>query len=177
MRRLQLPPQPRSHVLAFGGGSDPRKRMDLMLAVYREYMRSAPHTLPLMVLTRAGLLKRHADALSSVNGTTVAASTEDDVTRLLASAGALLYTSKAEGFGLPIVEAAEVGTPVVMDGTADIATEAIGSHCFLVRDPNPSAWAATLHRAVEAAPIHHALALPDWSDVADRYAQLYHGLA
>ena len=101
----------------------------------------------------------------------------DEVDVLVAGAGAVIYTTRTEGFGLPILEAAEFGTPVVLDASADVATEVLGRHCFRVEGTGPDRWAAAIRQAVDAAPIEDALGLPDWPTVAERYLELYEDVA
>ncbi len=75
--------------------------------------------------------------------------------------------------GLPILEAAEAGTPVVVDGDARVANEVVGRHCFRVSGSSVEVWVAELRRAVASAPIPDALDLPDWAAVARMYRSLY----
>lgn len=173
MRRLRPPPVPRRHILAFGGASDPRKRTDLMVAVYRRYRASTPEPLPLVVLARAGLTSSQQRALAPAGARIVPSATRTEVDALVAGAAALLYPTTEEGLGLPILEAAEAGTPVVIDAAADVATEILGSHCFRVAHGSLDAWVSELRKAVVAAPVAGALDLPDWASVADRYRSLY----
>jgi len=58
---------------------------------------------------------------------------ETDLTRLMASAHALTYVSVSEGFGLPMVEAMQSGTPV-MAAAATCLPEVAGNAALLV-DP------------------------------------------
>ncbi len=177
MRRLPWPLAPRCHILAFGGAADPRKRVDLMVAAYREYHAAAPDPLPLVVLARAGLTAGQQGQLEQLGATIVATATATEVDELMAAAAALLYTTTTEGFGLPILEAAEVGTRVVMDTRADVATEVLGRHCLMVDGAGARAWADVLRQAVAEGPVRGAVDLPGWSTVAGRYADLYEELA
>lgn len=173
LRRLPYPRGDRRHVLSLGGGNDPRKRVDLMIAVYRRYRETTPHALPLVVLARAGLSAHQGEELRSLGAELVTDAEPGDVDALMAGAAALLYTTVAEGFGLPIVEAGEVGTPVVMDGRASVAPEVKGRHCLLVSGEGVDAWVAELRRAIEMGPVADPLDLPYWPSVADRYLNLY----
>lgn len=172
-----LPAAERTHLLAFGGGGDPRKRVDLMVAAYRCYRESGPDPRPLVVLARAGLTDPQRHALVALGARLVEQAAPAEVDRLLSQAVAVVYTSRTEGFGLPIVEAGEMGTPVVMDRDADVATEVIGRHCVLVDGSDPSAWSAGILRAIAAGPVAHPLDLPDWAEVARRYVEVYHDVA
>lgn len=173
MRRLPPTNDPRRHILAFGGATDPRKRTDLMVAVYREYRATTPDALPLVVLARAGVTAPQRRALGAAGARIVPSATRDEVDALMATAAALLYPTSEEGVGLPILEAAEAGTPVVMDRDAKVATEVVGRHCFGVTGSSLDAWVSELRRAVANGPVTDALDLPDWGAVAGRYRSLY----
>ena len=177
MRRLPWPTAPRRHLLAFGGGTDPRKRTDLMVSIYQEYRATCRNPLPLVVLSRAGLTAGQTRDLTEVGARIVAHASGDDVDKWVAEACAVLYTTVAEGFGLPIVEAGEVGTPVIMDAAAVVATEALGAHCVRVTGSRLGDWATAIRRAVDAGPVPDALSLPDWQSVADSYVELYRGVS
>ena len=177
MRRLPRSGSERRHILAFGGGSDPRKRVDLMVAAYREYCATVADPLRLVVLSRAGLTRPQAESLVALGARLVADASSERVDGLMAEAAALLYPTAEEGFGLPILEAAEAGTPVVMDAAARVAAEAVGPHCRLVHEGDARAWARALDDAVRAGPVFDALALPGWAEVATRYAELYREVA
>lgn len=173
-RRLEMPSGERRHVLAFGGGSDPRKRIDLMIAVYREYRATTPGALPLVVLARAGLTTEQTRLLAEAEAQIVFDATGPEVDRFVAAAAVVLYTTMAEGFGLPVLEAGEVGTPVVLDAEAEIPMEVRGRHCVPVQEEDLRSWVAALRGAISDGPVPDALDLPDWEVVAGRYVQLYH---
>lgn len=177
LRRLNRPTRERTYILAFGGASDPRKRTDFMVAVYRQYHETTERPLPLVVLARAGLTEQQASGLRDLGARLVGDATADEVDGLFAGAAAVLYPSAAEGFGLPVLEAAEAGTPVVMDATADVATEVIGHHCVRVSGLDVRDWADALRHATAEGPVFDALDLPDWPAVAGRYAELYRRVA
>jgi glycosyltransferase involved in cell wall biosynthesis len=105
------------------GGFNPHKRVDLILrahAAIAETQRPAPHML--LVGSRGGdvfhketgkldAIVRDAGTDHLVHWTGFVP--DDDLRPLLAGATALLLPSEAEGFGLPAVEAAACGTPVI----------------------------------------------------------------
>jgi len=177
LRSLGDPSASRTHVLAFGGGGDPRKRVDLMVAAYRRYQALDPDPVPLVVLARAGLTNGQRLELVAAGARVVDQATPEEVDRLMAGAAAVVYPSTTEGFGLPILEAAEVATPVVMDRAADVAHEVLGRHCVLVDGCDPEAWGAAIRGAVEGGPVAAGLDLPDWAEVARRYVDLYRQVA
>ncbi len=177
MRLRPFPEGERTHVLAFGGGSDPRKRVDLMVATFRRYRELAPDPMPLVVLARAGLTEGQRHDLEALGARLLDRAPSLEVDRLVAAAAAVVYPTTTEGFGLPILEAGEVGTPVVMDRAADVAWEVVGRHCVLVDGSDPTAWASALIAAVAGGPVAGALDLPSWAEVARRYAELYRDVA
>lgn len=64
----------------------------------------------LAMLDRCAALRGHVAELGSCE--------DDELARLLAGARALLMPSFAEGFGLPLIEALEIGTPVIASDLA-----------------------------------------------------------
>ena len=173
LRDLPRGTSERGHVLAFGGASDPRKRVALTIEAYRRYRSIASDPLPLVVLSRAGLLEEQQRQLLELGARMVPTATGPDVDTLMADAAALIYPTAEEGFGLPILEAAEAGTPVVMDAGARVPSEVVGPHCVQIAGDSPSAWADGLRRAIAGGPVFGSLSLPSWESVASRYLDVY----
>jgi glycosyltransferase involved in cell wall biosynthesis len=108
---------------AYVGGFNPHKRVDLILrahAAIASSRRPAPHIL--LVGSRSGdVFHKEAgklDAIVREAGTErlvhwTGFVPDEELRSLLAGATALLLPSEAEGFGLPAVEAAACGTPVI----------------------------------------------------------------
>ncbi len=167
--------EPRQHLLAFGG-RHARKRSLLLCDVYGAYCREVTDPLPLVVLARAGLDQAAEAGLGDLGATIVSNADGREVARLLRSARALILTSRQEGFGLPLVEAGEMGTPVVLGWDADIPSEVLGRHCIRTRDTSLAAWVAGLHEAMDLGPVENALDLPAWEEVARQYRRVYQGV-
>ncbi len=74
-----------------------------------------------------------------------------DLALLYAGARALLFPSRDEGFGLPVLEAMASGTPVVAAARGAIP-EVAGDAAALVDPDDPTAVAAALSEAVEDGP-------------------------
>ncbi len=70
---------------------------------------------------------------------------KDELVRLTQEAAALVFPTRHEGFGLPVVEAMACGTPVV--ATPDPAVREVGGDAVAYADP--SAFAETLARVLQ----------------------------
>lgn len=70
---------------------------------------------------------------------------EADLPRLYASATALLYPSRYEGFGLPALEAMACGTPVLA-ANAGALPEVVGTSGILLPAEDDTAWVTTAQR-------------------------------
>ena len=116
-------PQPKSggkpHFVVVGT-IEGRKNHQLLLDVWRDIVADQGQEAPLLViigqrgwqaedvferLDRPGDLKGHVLELGTCN--------DDDLAEWIAGARALLMPSYAEGFGLPVMEALQLGTPVI----------------------------------------------------------------
>jgi glycosyltransferase involved in cell wall biosynthesis len=105
--------EPRTDVILFAA-SDPRKGTALALQTWEEALPELPAATRLHVLTAAGLADGDARHAARLPGTVVHGRLErPDLVALLGSARALLHTSHAEGFGLPVLEAMTGGAVVV----------------------------------------------------------------
>lgn len=176
--RLNLPPK----FILFVGNQAPRKNLPGVLATF-ELLRSHDRDLHLVLagaasnapdakVARAFATLRSQRSLASLRSTSRRAGTPvhwldyvepDDLPALYAMAGALVFPSFDEGFGLPALEAMACGCPVVCSpgGAAEVCGEAA-----LVCDPSaPASIAAaltalhrdpTLRRAKVAAGLHRA---------------------
>jgi len=104
-------------------------------------------------------------------------------TWLLANARTLAYPSLDEGFGFPILEAQQLGTPVVAS-TAGSIPEITGAAALLSAPLDAEALAANLYWVVNSDDMHAKLARRGhanlrrftWSDTADRLVDLYRSL-
>jgi len=131
---------------------------------------------------RAGVELRVAGARGwgaiSANGVTWLGEVDDDeLARLLRGARALVYPSLYEGFGIPILEAMSVGTPVVTSRGG--STEEVAGGAAVLVDPlDPASIAAGLDDADRRRDELRTLGLERarafaWDDVAARTLHVY----
>ena len=160
------------------GGRDPRKGVDLALAVSRET------GLPLHVTGRAGLPEgfeeQTADDRAAGRVIVHDSLERDQLDALIAGAHALVFLSRDEGFGLPVIEAMAVGTPVIT-GNAPATREVAGDAGLLVDTSDPVRSAAAHVRELMDPPqradaVARGRALAErstWAAVAERYEAVY----
>jgi glycosyltransferase involved in cell wall biosynthesis len=102
---------------------------------------------------------------------------DDELARLLRGARALVYPSLYEGFGIPILEAMSVGTPVVTSRGG--ATEEVAGGAAVLVDPlDPASIAEGIDDADRRRDELRALGLVragsfSWDDVARRTVEVY----
>ncbi len=96
----------------------------------------------------AGLIKLSASAGRSP--LIVFARTVDDASllALYRSASALVYPSRYEGFGLPLLEAMRVGVPVIAASASSIP-EVTGDAAVLIDPDDEAAWADAIERTLD----------------------------
>jgi glycosyltransferase involved in cell wall biosynthesis len=143
---LRVEPLPRAergaYVLAVGT-VEPRKRYDLLLDAIQER-----DDLPRLVIAggsgwNSQMLEYRLRSANRVEW--VADASDDRLRKLYREAIAVVVPSRAEGFGLPALEAMAVGTPVVSSGGGALP-EVTGDAAQLVEAANGDAWRAAIER-------------------------------
>lgn len=167
------------------GGADPRKR--LMWALQAWWSTSEPAAKMVVCGLEAAA---HAQVRSSVprhaQDRLILAPfvSEEDMPRLYMRATAVLYPSLYEGFGMPVVEAQAVGTPVVFSEVGSL-TELKGPGAVVLPVDDLQAWVRTLDqllqsRATTRGPDRIARAWArqySWDAYAERTLAVYHSVA
>ncbi len=141
---------PDSYVLAVGT-VEPRKGLDVLIeAMAKPY---APD-LPLVVVgptgwggvDLTGLAERHGLAAGRLR--VLGRISDTDLSVVLRRAAVLAVPSRAEGFGLPVLEALAAGTPVVHSDVPALIEVAGDAGVCVPRD-DPKTLAATLHAVLD----------------------------
>ena len=128
------------------GAIEPRKNLGLLLNIWRKLVAQHGDRAPKLVIAgslgRGGqpILQAFADCAELHNHVIVARGLSSPALRdLMAHATALLMPSLAEGFGLPIIEALSLGTPVL--ASAIPAHLEVGGDLAIFCDPtDEAAW-------------------------------------
>jgi glycosyltransferase involved in cell wall biosynthesis len=157
-------------------GEGRRKRSQALVEIYRSYRERAGHdALPLVVFARAANPDGElAKELVGVGAQLCFDATASDVRSALQSAVALLFPSEQEGLGIPLLEAAGVGTPALVDAAAQLPGEAIGTGTLLLPDPftHPGVWAAMMMERQRRPEVASVLQ-PTWAEIAHSYERIY----
>jgi glycosyltransferase involved in cell wall biosynthesis len=146
------------------GTIEPRKNHALLLRVWREFLSQGPlDAVPhLWVVGQSGWkcedLERQMRATDLWHGRLhwIERCNDEDLLALLSGARALLFPSHVEGFGIPLVEALMVGTPVIANNLA-VFKEFAGDVPDYLPPDDDLAWAEAVRSyALADSPQHDA---------------------
>lgn len=162
-------------VVALAGA--PRRNIDLAVAAWRELRRTAPDV-QLVVVGRS--------ALPAENGLLQAGRLDDESwASVLSSAELLLYPTGDEGFGMPALEAAASGTPVVC-GRVGSLPEVLGPAGGWVDELSASALADRMQQLLSdetgrlqlrSVGLDRAARAPGWAETAAAHAMAWRAAA
>lgn len=152
------------------GTIEPRKNYALLLGVWEELARALPQgTVPKLHLVgkrgwESRLFFDRLDRSKGVGGAIVEhnALPDGEVVGMLAGAKALLAPSRAEGFGLPVAEAALLGVPVIASDLA-VTREILGGYPTYIHADDRSAWTAAIKLALSHATKVDPQPIGDWT--------------
>lgn len=112
-------------------------------------------------LDTSPLINRHITEHSDLN--------DSDLAICIANSSGLLFPSHAEGFGLPVLEAAQLGVPVICS-ELDVFREVLGSHATYIDAADIEQWATVVlkvanksHEMSISQPlVNKSLTIPRW---------------
>lgn len=154
------------------GTIEGRKNHLLLLRIWADLARRLGPATPLLVIVGQRGWEA-AEALSMLDGdpalrghvTELPACGDAELAGLVAGARALLMPSHAEGFGLPVVEALQLGTPVVASDLP-VYREIAGGHPTFLDPDDSAAWEREILTRLaddgRAATCRPAFRAPDW---------------
>jgi alpha-1,3-rhamnosyl/mannosyltransferase len=123
------------------GTLEPRKNLGLVLEGYAQLVRALPEAPPLLVVGGAGWKTERLDLRAAELGIAQRVQQlgfvpDAQLRALYTHAAALLYPSRYEGFGFPLLEAMGCGCPVITSSSSSLP-EVVGDAGILI-DPNSS---------------------------------------
>jgi glycosyltransferase involved in cell wall biosynthesis len=154
------------------GTVEPRKNHGLLLDVWEQLSRDTADVPPLLIVGSRGWknadLLRRIDRLDPEGPVRMVSGLGDGaVSALVAGARAVLMPSLAEGFGLPAVEAAAAGTPVVC-APLPVYREILGDYPVYVDPADLYSWVETIRKLAEQRGRRPTLAgdlvIPTWEN-------------
>ena len=137
--------------LLYVGVLEPRKNVPMLLQAFAQIARHFPEV-PLVIVGKKGWMYDAIFAELTARGLAdrvvfTGYVPEEDLPRLYGGARAFVYPSLYEGFGLPVLEAMQCGTPVV---TTDISSmpEVVGDAALMVHPDDMNGLAGALTRVL-----------------------------
>jgi glycosyltransferase involved in cell wall biosynthesis len=171
--------------LLYLGGSDPRKRLMWALQAWwsGEVARTATMVVCGVEQAKHETFRRSVPRELRERLIMAPFVAEEDMPRLYMRAAAVVYPSLYEGFGLPVIEAQAVGTPVVFSEVGSLA-ELKGPGAVVLPVDDLQAWARALNLLVQPqqAPGPNRVARAwarqfSWDAFSDRMLAVYQAVA
>jgi len=158
------PSQLSSPFLLYVGGFDVRKNVPTLLESYHILLTEYPGPHPLLVMPGSlpdvsliSPVKREISRLGLEDHVYLPGNvSEEKLAGYLQEAQLLVYPSRYEGFGLPILEAMQAGTPVITSHFGSMA-EVAGDAAELTDTTSPHALAESLYRVLSDSDYQHTL--------------------
>jgi glycosyltransferase involved in cell wall biosynthesis len=157
------------------GTIEARKNHQLLLDIWRRMAASEPDPPILVVIGQRGWEAEETIAMlddpAMFGGSVVELGrcSDDELASIIAGARALLMPSFAEGFGLPVIEALELGTPVIASDLP-VFREIAGDIPTYVDPSDRRAWRTAIGSFVEDGPERQrqldripGYCAPDWA--------------
>lgn len=179
----------RTHCLMFGGEGY-QKNPEGALRAWAEVPRALRQRFPLRIVgfrdREPSKIRRTLEELDLQDEVTVHGWIDTEtLVRSMQSAALLLFLSRHEGFGFPVVEAMACGTPVVMSNIESLSEIAGGAAAVAVA-PDDTAQAAAGIARLLTSPEEWSRAVAgglrraggfSWEESAEKHLQIYESLA
>lgn len=151
------------------GTIEPRKNHALLLDAWQDLARDLPaDRIPqLFIIGRRGWSNEatfaRLDQLPKDGPVRELSGLSDGaVASLLGRSMGLLMPSRAEGFGLPLIEAAAAGVPII-SAPLPSARELLGDDAIYLSPDDHATWARVVTRLVQAPADRQSLEIPQWT--------------
>ncbi|MEO6326651.1 MAG: glycosyltransferase family 1 protein [Thermoanaerobaculia bacterium] len=179
----------RSPFLLFLGNDKPHKNLEGLLAAFASHRERDAGTTHHLVLA-GGAEERRGDRLARIEAHRLEGLVHDlgvvpsgDIVPLVSEASALVLPSFSEGFGLPVLEAQSLGTPVLCSDRGGLK-EAAGDAALVIDPEHLADLAAGITRILTDAPLREELSRKGrlhasaygWGAAAERTAAVYRDL-
>jgi len=149
------------------GSMDPRKNLPLLARAYAGLSEDERRAHPLVVVGGGSAVFRSEDIAWPAEVLDAGYVTDDELRQLYRGARAVVFVSKAEGFGLPLVEAAAAGTACLVISDIPVFRWVCGDGAHYVDPADESSIRAGLRAALEAQqPPQVDLSRFDWDTTA-----------
>ena len=170
--------------LLFVGSVNPRKNLKGLLKAYQKYRQQAANPYPLVLVGPDDDVFAEANIPDTNGIQQLGFVSEEKLTWLYSNAALFVFPSLYEGFGLPILEAMSVRTPVVTSDRGAMA-EVADDAAHLVDPTNPNAIAAGIQDVLNDGEYREALCQKgkcrsaefSWSRTARRTLEVYREVA
>jgi glycosyltransferase involved in cell wall biosynthesis len=168
-------PTPTSHTAPYFlylGTLEPRKNLDVLIAAM-DLLRAQGLNIPLKL---AGQLRDGYRLPDHPAVQWLGPQPEGDLPALLSNARAVLYPSRYEGFGLPVLEAMQCGATVIASDIP-VHREVGGEAALYAPVSDPAAWASLMLAAERRPALSLARAAQySWRQTARRMRELYQNI-
>lgn len=148
------------------GTIEPRKNHALLLDIWDQFASEGRHAPRLVICGARGWRNEAVLARLDAGNRLVeerAGLTDAEVAALVKGARALLFPSLAEGYGLPPVEAAARGVPVVVSDLG-IYRETLGDIPIYAASPDVYLWRKKIEQLTEQRPVPKEFVPPGWDE-------------
>lgn len=126
------------------GTIEPRKNLETLIEAFKEYLKQGGPTMPLVIAGGSGWMMDQINKLTQDEGLQAPIIltgyvSDEELAWLYQNCYANLYPSLFEGFGLPILEAMQMGAPTMCSNTSSMP-EVAGDAAILINPKEPQEW-------------------------------------